>query len=640
MSDAILSSILSNLLDFYLTNPSYISSFFLNSFFKKDFNDSEKFIKINDAISFSFEDDDDSFVDSFFDSDFFNVKNQSFYTNQRRSSKHSLSLKVDKKSILQYFYDGDHGLFNQMLFYNSQIINKQLPNGILPTYESALNFLTSVPEKINLDTIIEDSLRYPSFTSEVANIFMSKLIEKDYETVVKLSIQIMKKIDDIKITWISQHVFYPIMRKLYECLKEIVNEYQFEVIFYLFISFYEGCRKQGDEEINESLKKFISTFDEPFRVFLENFDISSSDILTCQDNENNDEKPLNKLIEFLKQCKETNDIDVDLMQKYPYFFICAFLWGIKTFHPNSSKLLTIKFPKYKILKRFFVLLSSFLKNKSDLKNSNFIHTVSPSDLSYELLNRFPSYDESGIRLIVLHNLQQYSAYKIKINQVQGIVISWRAWMKIFSIEKFTLIIIEAIIWANEKKLDQIKSRNEFLLAERILASAFLSPIKTNLCFSNENEMEFNIEKNKFEKKNVSEISKEKYKNVKADKAFKSIIWTTLEFVNNYQGFYSEGAGIASFCLLFIISIENNWKDEFKKVLDFCLTMLKDSVWESLKYSFVTNFLCLSISILEVHDLIKIDMFDIDFLKINWGFGIEFFFIQSEVKHLQESKLFP
>ena len=67
-----------------------------------------------------------------------------------------------------------------------------------------------------------------------------------------------------------------------------------------------------------------------------------------------------------------------------------------------------------------------------------------------------------------------------------------------------------------------------------------------------------IEKNKFEKKNVSEISKEKYKNVEADKAFKSIIWTTLEFVNNYQGFYSEGAGIASFCLLFIISIENNF----------------------------------------------------------------------------------
>ena len=123
--------------------------------------------------------------------------------------------------------------------------------------------------------------------------------------------------------------------------------------------------------------------------------------------------------------------------KCPYLFLSAFIWGIKTIHPNSFKLLTLKFPKYKILKKFFVHLSCCQRSKKDQElkeSSNFIFNVSSFYFSFDLLTRFPPTNEEGIRLIILQHLQQISMPETGIKQVEGIIISWRAWMKIFSIE--------------------------------------------------------------------------------------------------------------------------------------------------------------------------------------------------------------
>ena len=218
---------------------------------------------------------------------------------------------------------------------------------------------------------------------------MSKLKNKNYEEAVCLANQILQRVYDIGITWISQLVFFPIMTTLYECLNEIDDEYQFEVLFYLFISFYEDCTRQGDKDILLSLEKFISKMDEPFRLFLSNFLFNQTEILICR-SEIKEDKPIKKLINFLVDCKEKNDINIDEMMKCPYLFFIAFFWGVKTIHPNSLKLLSIKFPNYKILKRFLVYLSSSFKSFDD--SLNMIYTIRTSDCSYYFLTRFPPND--------------------------------------------------------------------------------------------------------------------------------------------------------------------------------------------------------------------------------------------------------
>ena len=227
-----------------------------------------------------------------------------------------------------------------------------------------------------------------------------------------------------------------------------------------------------------------------------------------------------------------------------------------------------------------------------------------------------------------------STYNMSIKEVQGLLISWRSWIKIFSIEKFVLILIETIVWNGEDKIDQMKSRNHFIFASRLLTTTFVNPIKTSICASIDNQMEFDENENKFIFKNINKMDY----NFDADDIFKAALWTTLEFLKNYQGSFSDGMGIASFCLLLIISLKNNWKSEFSKVLDFIMKVMVDSNWKSLIHSFIRNFLYISLSILEVQELINIEKFDIEFLQVNWRFSINCFFLQSEIKRLQEMKL--
>lgn len=177
-----------------------------------------------------------------------------------------------------------------------------------------------------------------------------------------------------------------------------------------------------------------------------------------------------------------------------------------------------------------------------------------------------------------------------------------------------------------------------MIAERILANVFLNSSKSKICFSVDNLIEFNEETNQFVKIDDFNSLKFDFSNVKIDNNLKRALWTALEFVKNYDGPYYDGVGLASFCLLLNISITNDWKSEFKKALIFCCDMMKESSWKSLKYSFCGNFLHISLSLIDVNDLIDIEMLDLDFLQMDWKFGINFFYIQSEIKRLKELKI--
>ena len=117
------SSVYSSLMSFYLLSPSYIMSFYLNSFPKKHFK-SKNIIKVKDFLLSRNESDFSSFYDKEFE---FLVEN--------KNSKESFS---NFKEILNFLYDNDKN--NQQLdFFKSNIIHDQFPSGILPSYENAFS---------------------------------------------------------------------------------------------------------------------------------------------------------------------------------------------------------------------------------------------------------------------------------------------------------------------------------------------------------------------------------------------------------------------------------------------------------------------------------------------------------------------
>lgn len=628
-------------INYYLAKPSYVLSMILASLSKTQFK-SGNVIKIHDLFSFNNVDFNPNSYPSFhFYSNFSNNQKFEIFPNFnddiifKNKSDHS---EEEEENVLHFIYNSRQNSQRPSAVFNFNIVHDQLPNGLFPTYESLEEFLTATPESISIDSLIEDALHYPAFVSEVANIFMQKLKEKDYESVVVLSNQILKRIDDIRLTWIFQLVFFPIMNEMYECLKEIDNDSQFEVIFYLFYSFYDGCTKIGDDKVIKELYKFISKIDEPFRSFLENSLSENDELIVYQNDYLDNEKPINRLINSLKRYKETNDIDIDELIKYPYLLLSAFLWGVKTVHQNSLKLLSIKFPNYKILKRLFVYLSSCHQEQTKKSQSSIFFSIPIKEYSTELLMRFPPSYGTELHLILQQNIACLASYSFSIKKVQGVIISWRAWIKTFSIKKFVITLIEALILNEEGKLDHMKTRNGFIFAVTLLTTAFINPIKSNICSSISNhQMQFDSETNKFVKVQNKSLGND-FIDFNADDDFKIALWTAIEFVNDYDGTFTDGMGIASFCLLLIIVLKNDWKSEYKKVLSFILKSMEDSNWKSLKYSFATNFLYISLSILEVQELLKIDMFDSDFLQVNWRFAINYFYLHSEVKRLQESNV--
>lgn len=633
--DSMLAYVFCSFLNFYLVRPTYAVSHFLNTFPKKHFN-SKNIVKVKDI--FATNKDEIHRYKARFYSQYYGSYDQIAFSEDRdnfeNEDSNENSVNNETEKILHFFYNQKENHQKQVHIFNSDIIHNQLPNGLLPTYEDALKFLLSKPDQISIETLIEDALHYPAFTPEIANIFMQKLKEKDYQAAAILANQILKRIEDIRMTWIEQLVFFPIMRALYECLIDIYDEYQFEVLFFLFISFFEGCSSQGDKENLNALRIFISSFDEPFRLFLENFLVRSDELYICNCGIN-EEKPIKRLLNFLMKCKDTNDFDIDELIKYPYLSLAALIWGAITVHPNSIKLFSYTFPKYSILKRFLVYFSFCYKDKFGnlITTSNLIYSINTSECSFELIVRFPPSDEYEIRYAIVQHLQMISTCKIKIKNYHMVTLSWRAWIKMYSIKKFVVILLNTLIWASQDKLDETRSRNHFLAAQRILATVFTNPLKIKICMEAENKIKFNTEINRFEINDEIKIDKSEYE--KSDEELKIAVLSTIEFVNSYQGSYSDGYSFASFCIPLIMCMKNDWKSEFKKVLNLSHEMLKDSDFKSLKNSFAANFLFISMSILEIQDLIHIEMFDSKFIQMNWRFGINYFFIQSEMKRLQQ-----
>ena len=249
------------------------------------------------------------------------------------------------------------------------------------------------------------------------------------------------------------------------------------------------------------------------------------------------------------------------------------------------------------------------------------------------MSGFPVSDNSEIRQAIIHHLHLISTLDIKLNKFYIIVLSWRAWMNKLSIKKFVILLLETLMWYSEGQNNITKLRNNFLYAQRIIVASFQNPIKTKISMYAEDKIKFNTNSNRFElneeiKENINDYQK-------GDNALKSVVLFTHEFVSNYQGSYSDGFSIASFCVMLIISIKNNWKNELKKTLELCNTILKKSNFESLQHSYAANILFISMSFMEVQNLINIEMFDLDFLQMNWRFGINYFYIQSEIKKLKQ-----
>lgn len=531
----------------------------------------------------------------------------------RYSANKDASYDEKLEELLHYFYDGPN-LINKHTFTDNNtntLLQEELPNGVFPTFDKAFHFLHDKPENISIETLIEDSLRYPAFAQDVVSIFVSKLQEKDIKSSIIIAKQIFKHIEDIKTAWYIQNEIIHVLQSLYECIYDLRNEEEFEILFLLFITFIFDEVKNGDKFVDEIIIQFLNTLNDPFNLYLKNV-FFDGNLVVCSDDqiETLDEsKPIDRVVLFLIECNRTNDLNVDTLLQTPYLFVSAFIWGIQTVHPNSLKLYNVKFPNYQIFTLWFTYLSICHQRADPSLTSTLNHmyfSVRSSNQIYSMLIRFLPLDVSEVRYIIMDQLSQLTAGGVTLKAMQSLFTVWRAMIKLLTLEKLIILLLDILLINDENATSKI-FHSYFHYAGIAVASA---------CLTIPNEISASAEQ-------INEYSD------KSDDALRRALWTTLIYIENYEGGNSEAFGVSVFCVLLLISMDNCLESEFQKVIDFTINLRSKSRLKSLHWSFCSSILILSMYIPKLQNHIRIDMFGIDYLQLNWQIGIDYYSIQAE-----------
>ena len=143
-------------------------------------------------------------------------------------------------------------------------------------------------------------------------------------------------------------------------------------------------------------------------------------------------------------------------------------------------------------------------------------------------------------------------------------------------------------------------------------------------------MRFRLQLSKYESIEVFKRLINEYSD-KSDDALRRALWTTLIYIENYEGGNSEAFGVSVFCVLLLISMRNCLESEFQKVIDFTMNLRSKSRLKSLHWSFCSSILILSMYIPKLQNHIRIDMLDIDYLQLNWQIGIDYYSIKAQLE---------
>ena len=484
-----------------------------------------------------------------------------------------------------------------------EIVQDQFPNGILPTYESAYSFFTEKPDlsQIPLESLIKESLKYPAFIDDLSSTYKNYLqfqgnedIHERENRIAKLIIltkQLLKVYHDIRMTWSFQNYLNEILYWLYSNLMILDTSQQqdkFEILYIFFISLVDDATKLGDNNKKMELQSVFDKFEEPFRSFAYNF-LNSTEVVTSQISEygiyqfGNTSGFIHMIANFLNKCQNNNDVEIDIIEKNPILFPSAFLWATKSLHPNASKLFRLKIPHYKILKIMFFRFAACLQHNP---------FIMIKDMNYDIMMRFPPQNPDNLRHIILTQLSKLSThFDLSEDIIQTIFFSWRAWAETLSIEKFVRIILDVLLWNESCSNNELESRHLFQYAGSSLSIIF-------------------------------------YQNIEL---LQRIFDTVLSFIYEYDGPVNDGYNVASFTVLIMRSMKDKLNETFDKFFEFQRRVKNESSIKSLKFSFTSHFLLISLCVPYLQNMISIDMFDKDFLEFNWEAGIDFFIIQSQNK---------
>lgn len=480
--------------------------------------------------------------------------------------------------------------------YCTPIVEKEysdyFPRGI--TLDSVKQHLTSSPKYIDNNDIFSTIFQHPMFVSQLPEYIMSFLVPEHVEEASKFAEQINKHHADFRLLITMQGKMTEFLKNLDKlCRKMTANTPEdvkrFTNIWILMLSLYRFSWRSGSKITREPCLKFVEEADPPLHNLLSVLSgVMSANDFADLDRTMTKEKflkinnPYDESIGFLHYLILTNDIESTkpLLDSHPYLWPSALVWGFRVRHPSALQLAKLKMPNYKLINIFFYHMMMAMVKPKDA----WLSVIDYSD--YDFMIEFPPQSISEVQYTIIDDLNYIAKISpLEPNKVRSIVISWRAWINVFTIELFVKTLIGLLMWSTQSSSDPLSSKVIFQSA-----ACFLVVV-------------------------CDEDSEEILK----------IIKIAMNMLEEGPESISDGDGLAQFCVILVIALRHRWKEAFIELLDIRKRILDgESQAGSARMTFTLSLIKTSLYISHLQTLISPDMFDTTFLKHDCQTAIDFF----------------
>ena len=378
----------------------------------------------------------------------------------------------------------------------------------LITFKTALQYPIIVPDLPDLiinafdNNNISNSLFYIDCIRENELDFVHILLYQNKLSKFFISLQrITLNLDDNNFTqfWftllsIYYHLWNSGSKKIREICTDFLNRIDFKLRDFLQLltgtsnSFIEYSTLSPQDDAF-SKEKFLEKNDFDF--------FSPDDQLFSTTRINFSEKMFDKVIELTSALFRDNDISFfsSKLEEMPFLWPSAILWGIITNNKNALELTKKQFPKYKFLIDLFQqMIFKLTRPKASMESWDGWKIYSNTN-NYDLIIEHPPSDIEKLFQKLLEDLNNFPKCSyVKAEQLFTLSISWRAYIKIFTLETFIKSMLSFLIWDINIK-DSINDSIKICQAAAILICLAIEEDNNDLLFIANSVLEtFNYEK--------------------------------------------------------------------------------------------------------------------------------------------------
>ncbi|OHT06143.1 hypothetical protein TRFO_25932 [Tritrichomonas foetus] len=450
---------------------------------------------------------------------------------------------------------------------------------------------TDFPSTVDEDHIIDIVYQYPALSSSLVEHIMKNMTAKRPEYAVSYSKQILPIHSDFEWLLLQQGNFIEFINHSLTLATTITEPNQFESIWLLPLTLLRFTWGTTSNSMRAKITEFIDSQPSGVNFFLRHllqYQIDTNPIESLGDKLNDKSTPFNESVTVLKELlnNEINVSDLDLSHK-PYLVPSVLVWANEKAPDNYDCLTSIPNQNSHLIN--FLFFSAMLSIVKPVRR--WMCAAEEPDMINMLLFKPDNIIE--INSLIVDQLGAFCRVTpMTTEQLIRIVASWRAWVEIFGIEKFTKTLLNQLVWKTMHSLVPEDADNLYKSVAYVLA-ILLS-------------------------ENTDYVD--------------NVLQVISEIVVNEIETMTSAIGLADFALIIICTRKEKWETSFDWLLKYCFTMLEeDPTLQNTKTSFALSVLKTSLYTPRLQEKVTDEAFEILYKIRDWQTMIDFFIVKQSVQ---------